>query len=71
MTDPKDSASVASGIKVEKKEQSKIKVEDTKPVSAHHFEMALDQTKPAFGMDEGILESKLLGGFYMYGAKQK
>jgi hypothetical protein len=31
------------------------------------FHRALEEVKPAFGMDNSGLESKLKGGFYNYG----
>jgi hypothetical protein len=31
------------------------------------FNRALDEIKPAFGMDSSSLENKLVGGFYNYG----
>lgn len=33
------------------------------------FERALDEIRPAFGMDNSSLENRLLGGFYDYGPK--
>ena len=33
------------------------------------FIRALDEVRPAFGMDNSGLESKLKGGFYNYGSK--
>ena len=31
------------------------------------FMRALDEIKPAFGMDNNALENKIAGGFYNYG----
>jgi hypothetical protein len=33
------------------------------------FERALDEIKPAFGMDNSGLENKLVGGIHDYGAR--
>ena len=60
---PSSVASVASGIKVDKKKQGFVEHQ----VFMKDFDKALDEIKPAFGMDNSGLENKLIGGFYNYG----
>jgi vesicle-fusing ATPase len=57
-------SSVASGMKVDKKKQQGF-VEHQ--VFMRDFEKALEEIKPAFGMDNSGLENKLVGGFIDYG----
>ena len=56
-------SSVASGIKVDKKKTGFIEHQ----VFMRDFEKALEEIKPAFGMDNSGLENKLVGGFIDYG----
>ena len=60
---PSSASSTASSIKVDKKKQGFVEHQ----VFMKDFEKALDEIKPAFGMDNSGLENKLVGGFYNYG----
>jgi len=63
-----ESASIASGIQVEKNINSKKNhgfIENK--VYQAEFEQALEEIRPAFGMDNSGLENRVVGGFYNYG----
>ena len=64
--DPTGPSSVASGVKVDKSKKTGF-VENK--VWQADFERALDEIKPAFGMDNSGLENKLVGGIYNFGPK--
>jgi len=61
-----NAASVASGVKVDKKKKEGF-IENK--VWQADFDRALDEIKPAFGMDDKGLENKLVGGIHNYGAR--
>ena len=65
---PKGASSVASEIKVDKKNKNKF---EEKIIHHADFERALSEIKPSFGMDNSGLENKVIGGFYNYGANFK
>jgi len=64
----KGASSVASEIKVDKKNKTKF---EEKIICHADFERALSEIKPSFGMDNSGLENKVIGGFYNYGSNFK
>jgi len=64
---PKEASSVASGIKVDEKKKKKKEGFVEHKILQADFMRALDEIKPAFGMDNDCLENKLVGGFFSYG----
>lgn len=65
-SNPNGASSVASEIKVDKKNKKKF---EAKIIQHADFERALSEIKPSFGMDNSGLENKVIGGFYNHGSK--
>lgn len=61
-------ASVASGIQVDKNKKKKSTFQPRQAFMTH-FSKALEEVRPAFGMDDANLENKLKQGFFNYGEK--
>ena len=65
-TDPDKPSSAASGMTIDKKKQKSKGLVLTQ-VHNYDFMRALEENKPAFGMDNSGLENKIIGGIYDYG----
>ena len=55
--------------KIKSKTQKKKNTFQPRQAYMTHFIKALDEVKPAFGMDDANLENKLKQGFFNYGEK--